>query len=87
MNSELPPCPVHFLPLRRSYDWTAIRMAVKLRRLIRSEQVGIVHTFFETSDIWGGLVARVSGSPVIISSRRDLGIPTRYQTRPRVPTG
>jgi glycosyltransferase involved in cell wall biosynthesis len=74
MNSELPTCPVHFLPLRRSYDWTAIRMAVKLRRLIRSEQVGIVHTFFETSDIWGGLVARVSGSPVIISSRRDLGI-------------
>ncbi len=34
----------------------------------------IVHTFFETSDIWGGLIARLSGCPVLISSRRDLGI-------------
>jgi glycosyltransferase involved in cell wall biosynthesis len=36
--------------------------------------VDIVHTFHETSDLWAGLVARISGVPVLISSRRDMGI-------------
>jgi glycosyltransferase involved in cell wall biosynthesis len=67
-------CPFYVFPLRRTYDWNALVVALKLRRLIRSEQVSIVHTFFETSDLWGGLVAKVSGCPVLISSRRDMGI-------------
>ncbi len=49
-------------------------MANQIRRLIRSQRVRIVHTFFETSDLWGGLVAKLSGDPVLVSSRRDMGI-------------
>jgi glycosyltransferase involved in cell wall biosynthesis len=67
------PCPLHLFPLKRSYDWNALRMAGKLRRLIRSENVTIVHTFLESADIWGGLVAKLSGCPILISSRRDMG--------------
>jgi glycosyltransferase involved in cell wall biosynthesis len=67
-------CPVHFLPLRRTYDWSGLRTALKLRDLIRSQHVDVVHTFFETSDLFGGLVAKLSGCPVLISSRRDMGI-------------
>ncbi len=68
------PCHLHLFPLRRAYDWNALRMALRFRRLIRSEGIRVVHTFFETSDIWGGVVAKLSGCPVLVSSRRDMGI-------------
>jgi L-malate glycosyltransferase len=67
------PCPVHVLPMRRTYGWKALQAARVLRHLIRSQRASIVHTFFETADLWGGLVARWSGVPVLVSSRRDLG--------------
>jgi glycosyltransferase involved in cell wall biosynthesis len=67
-------CPFYLFPLQRTYDWNAMRVAVKIMHLIRSQQVSIVHTFFSTSDLWGGLIAKLSGCPVLISSRRDMGI-------------
>lgn len=68
------PCQLHVLPLRKTYDWNAIKVAKQIRKIIRQEKVSIVHTFFETSDLWAGPIARLSGCPVLISSRRDLGI-------------
>ena len=67
------PCPLHVFPLKKTYDWNAFKMALKLRRLIRLQNVNIVHTFLETADIWGGLIAKMSGCPILISSRRDMG--------------
>src|SRR5207302_1666069 len=67
------PCPVFVFPLRRTYDLEALKIALELRRVIRKEQVQIVHTIFETSDLWGSVVAKLSGVPIAISSRRDLG--------------
>lgn len=72
--SELFPCPVHIFPLRRTYDWNGLKTAVKLAKLIRQEKISIVHTFFETSDLWGGMIAKLSGCPFLVSSRRDMGI-------------
>jgi L-malate glycosyltransferase len=68
------PAQVHVLPLERTYDLNAAKMAFRLRRFIRQENVSIVHTFFETSDLWAGPVAKLSGCPFLISSRRDMGI-------------
>jgi glycosyltransferase involved in cell wall biosynthesis len=67
------PVPVHVLPLRRVYDFQALRSGLQLRRLIRKEKVDIVQTYFETSNLWGGLIAKLSGA-ILVSSRRDLGI-------------
>lgn len=67
-------CPFHLLPLQKTFDLNALRVARRLRGLIREEHVDIVHTFFETSDLWAGPIARLSGHPVLISSRRDMGI-------------
>jgi glycosyltransferase involved in cell wall biosynthesis len=67
-------CPLHVLPLRKTYDWNALKVAGKIRRFVKQENVSIVHTFFETSDLWAGPIARLSGCPVLISGRRDLGI-------------
>ena len=68
------PCTLHVLPMRSTYGLDAGKMALRLRRLIRSEKVSIVHTFFESSDLWAAPVAKFSGCPVLISSRRDMGI-------------
>jgi glycosyltransferase involved in cell wall biosynthesis len=68
------PALIHVLPMRRSYDLNGIKNAIRLRRVIRRERISVVHTFFETSDLWAAPVARLSGCPVLISSRRDMGI-------------
>ena len=68
------PCPFYLLPLRRTYDANAVKVAWQLRNLIRSQNVAIAHTFFETSDLWAAPIAKFSGVPILISSRRDLGI-------------
>ena len=73
-----PPCPLSVFPLRRTYDLNAFRVALKIRKLIRSTPIEVVHCFHETSDLWGGMVARMSGCPVLVSSRRDMGI---YRSR------
>jgi len=68
------PCPIREFPVKRVFGVGALRTALDLRRFIQSERVQIVHTFFESADLLGGLVAKLSGVPVVISSRRDMGI-------------
>jgi glycosyltransferase involved in cell wall biosynthesis len=74
-------CPVHVFPLRRTYDWNALQVAWRLRRLIRALDIQIVHTFFETADLWAGPIARLAGCQVLISSRRDMGILRSWKHR------
>ncbi len=66
-------CPVHVLPFSSTLSRESLRVARQLRHIIRSQKVSIVQTFFETADLWGGMVAKLSGCPIIISSRRDMG--------------
>lgn len=68
------PCPFYVFPMRRTVGWSGFRTAQKLRSFIRAQNVKIVHTFFETSDLWGGLVTKTTGATVLVSSRRDMGI-------------
>jgi len=68
------PCPVHVIPLTSMYGMNALRCAKDFASLLRRERVKIVHTFFAASDLWGGVLARLSGCPIVISSRRDMGI-------------
>ncbi len=68
------PCPTYLLPLRKTYDLAAWRGALALRRFLKGEQVQIVQTFFESSDLWAGVFARLLSPAKLIWSRRDLGI-------------
>src|SRR6476661_11142312 len=65
--------PVYVFPWRRFFHIDAWKAALALRKLIRTERVDIVQTYFETSNLWGGLVAKLSGA-LLLSSRRDMGI-------------
>jgi glycosyltransferase involved in cell wall biosynthesis len=66
--------PVHVIPLVRTCSVNGLFAGLRLWRLIRAEHIDIVHTFFETSDLFGGLIAKLSGVKVLISSRRDMGL-------------
>jgi len=70
----LAPCPIYLLPLTRTYDWNAMRAAIVLRRFLRENKVEIVQTFFESSDLWAGFVAKTVPAVSLIWSRRDMGI-------------
>lgn len=65
--------PVYVFPWKRFFHLDAWKAAFALRKLIRREKVDIVQTYFETSNLWGGLVAKLSGA-LLLSSRRDMGI-------------
>lgn len=67
------PVPVYVFPWKRFFHLDAWKAAWALRKLIRAEHVDIVQTYFETSNLWGGLVAKLSGA-LLLSSRRDMGI-------------
>lgn len=69
-----PPCPIYLLPIQRTYDLTALRAGLALRAFLRQQDVKIVNTFFESSDIWAGLVTKTSSHAKLVWSRRDMGI-------------
>ncbi len=71
---QSPPCPIYLLPLRRTYDLAALRGAFELRGFLRQHEVKIVQTFFESSDLWAGGVAKAASQAKLIWSRRDMGI-------------
>jgi glycosyltransferase involved in cell wall biosynthesis len=66
--------PIYLLPLRRVYGLQALRGAFELREFIRERKIQIVQTFFESSDLWAGLVTRMTSDARLVWSRRDMGI-------------
>ena len=62
----------HF-PTKKIYNLHGLNQVRKLIRLAKNEQVDIIHTFFEKSEVMGWLVKRLAGIPAWVTSRRDLG--------------
>jgi glycosyltransferase involved in cell wall biosynthesis len=67
-------CPIHLLPLQRTYDFNAFRASFAFRDFLRQHQIRLVQTFFESSDLWAGLVTKTMSKAKLIWSRRDMGI-------------
>ena len=71
---QSPPCPIYLLPLKRTYDLTAFRAALDLRKFLLQHHIQIVQTFFESSDLWAGCITKTLSKAKLIWSRRDMGI-------------
>jgi glycosyltransferase involved in cell wall biosynthesis len=71
---ELAPCPVYLLPLTSAFNVAALRGAFALSSFLRHQEIRIVQTFFESSDLWAGMVTRLSSDAKLVWSRRDMGI-------------
>jgi glycosyltransferase involved in cell wall biosynthesis len=69
-----PPCPIYLLPIQRTYDLTAVRAALDLRRFLKQQKVQIVNTFFESSDLWAGFITKTMSDAKLVWARRDMGI-------------
>ena len=61
-------------PFKRIYDFSALKQVPVMLQLMRERQIDIVQTFNIDSETFGIILAKLSGVPVIISSRRDLGV-------------
>jgi len=66
--------PIYQLPLERTYGIGGVRAAFEFCQFIKQKRILIVQTFFESSDIWAGFVARTTSTAKLIWSRRDMGI-------------
>jgi glycosyltransferase involved in cell wall biosynthesis len=66
--------PIYVLPLKRTYGSDALSAAADLRRFLRQQNVALVQTFFESSDLWVGPIAKLFAGTKLIWSRRDMGI-------------
>ena len=69
-----PPCAIFLLPITKTYDLNAVVGALALRQFLKEHKVDLVHTFFESSDIWAGLVTKAMSKSKLVWSRRDMGI-------------
>ena len=69
-----PPCPIYLLPLKRTYDLEALSGAIALGRFLARERVVIVHTCFESSDLWAGAITKLFSTAKLVWNRRDMGI-------------
>jgi len=61
------------LPVDRIYGFAALKQAIRLARFIRQHDIDIVQTFHFSADLFGALVAKLAGVPIVISSKRDTG--------------
>lgn len=59
--------------LKKILSMDGLKKGVGLFRFIKDEGISVVVTYHHDADIWGGIISRLAGVPVIISSRRDLG--------------
>lgn len=71
---EAPPCPVYLLPLTSVLDVNALKSALLLGKFLRRERVAIVQTYFESANLFGGIVTRALSRARLIWSFRDMGI-------------
>ncbi len=59
--------PVHYLDMRGKMDWRAIFC---LRRLLRENNIDVLHSFLFHANMIGRIAARLARTPVVISSVR-----------------
>jgi len=64
---------VFYIPINRIYTPDVLLKALKIRGIIKKNEIDIVQTYHFKSDTYGVLVSKLSGINHIISSRRDVG--------------
>lgn len=67
-------CPIHVLPLTGVFQVSAVRAAWQLGRFLRQERVTIVQTYFESSNLFGGIVTKALSRAKLVWNFRDMGI-------------
>lgn len=67
-------CPVRVFSLTSTLDWNSLSVARDLHRFLLHSNADIVHTFFESSDLYAGFITKLCTSAKLVWTRRDMGI-------------
>jgi len=67
------PFPVEIFGLHSLRSFSALTALRRFRRYCRDKRIDIVQSFFVDANLFGTVAARLSGVPVIVSSRRNFG--------------
>ncbi len=65
--------PVTVLDVKRIYDLTGIRGLFRLVRILKRERIDVLHAYLFSENILGALAARLAGTRIVLTSRRDTG--------------
>lgn len=63
-----------YLRMDKIYGYKAIKNMFKIAKYIKENRIKILQTFHPNADLYGPMVGWISGVPIVISSRRDLGL-------------
>lgn len=66
-------CRLEVFRVVRIYGLTGFIQGIKFHRFLRENRVQVLQTYHFSSDIWGTVLGKLAGVPVIISNRRDMG--------------
>jgi L-malate glycosyltransferase len=61
------------LEVKRIYDFKGIKSLISLIKFVKKENIAVIVSYHESSDILAVLAGKIAGVKTIISSRRDLG--------------
>lgn len=67
-------CPILVLPVSRVASIHGLRAAWQFGRFLRRQRVRYVMTFFESSNLYGGVIVKLLSRARLIWNRRDMGI-------------
>jgi len=70
--------PVIHIPVEREYSFNAFQKTFHIKKIIKEKKIRIIQTFHFKSDVYGALIARLSGVKHIISSKRDVGYSKKW---------
>ncbi|MBN1869504.1 MAG: glycosyltransferase [Candidatus Omnitrophica bacterium] len=66
-------CRLETFPVKRIYGFSGLLEGFRFVRFLKKMRIEILMTYHFSSDIWGTVMAKMAGVPVIISNRRDMG--------------
>jgi glycosyltransferase involved in cell wall biosynthesis len=68
-----PPCSIYRLPLQRTMNVKGLLAAFALGAFLKQHKIRLVHTFFGSADLWGGLVTKLMSDAKLVWALRDMG--------------
>lgn len=66
-------CRLVLFPVKRIYGLSGFLEGFRFIRFLKEQRIDILMTYHFSSDIWGTIMAKIAGVPVIVSNRRDMG--------------
>jgi L-malate glycosyltransferase len=69
------------IALKSIFSLNGLVKGMRLFRFLQKEKIDVMVTYHEDADIWGGVIGKLAGVPVILSNKRDMGYQINWKHR------